>query len=147
MKIEKFTMPHYIKRLGHLVGDEYTETQRNYFLCDGNLKVVREPGDKKYTNTFHDETQLWYDIKCKLREMGHDVIKRNMEQDGHMMGSVKTYYIRDRKRRYGIIDNEYAIRFLNEEWNEHGEVDLAVTSLIGDEKKSVKAWGPLPEVS
>lgn len=97
-----------------------------FLLERGGLRVVREPGDKKYYN----ESNLLHAIKKGLQEMGFDVIKKRMWKDGHMYGSDTTQYIRTRhkgktfKPYFYVYDGRYAVRLLNEDWNEKGEVDL-----------------------
>ena len=70
------------------------------------VMVVRE---KKY----YKESQFYHDLKVVLQGMGHDVIKKLMYKDGHLVDDNQIY-LRDRKWKYCIYDGEYATRFAHE---------------------------------
>lgn len=77
---------------------------------------------------FRTESSFWYALKNKLKAMGYDVIKKLMVKDAHLV-SENVYYIRERKWQWCIWDGEYAIRSLNEYFNETGSVVLSKESL------------------
>ncbi len=54
------------------------------------------------------------------------LVKRNMEQDGLMMGDKHVFYVRDRKTRFCIYDSDYAIRLTHQDFNGTGNICLAV---------------------
>jgi len=92
-------------------------------------RVEREDGPKIY-----DESILLFAVKCSLRAQGHDVIKKLMWKDGHLV-SESQHYIRTRKAptsdsydqsRFMIWDTEYAIRRVTEPYNEDGVVILGL---------------------
>ncbi len=61
------------------------------------------------------ESAWWYALKKELNRQGHDLVKKVMSKDGHMMGSdTYPYYLRDRHDRYCFYDGEYAIRLVNQ---------------------------------
>ena len=60
-----------------------------------------------------------------------------MQKDGHLYGNEETQYIRSRVIKPGvpyfmIYDGMWAIRQLQEPWNEKGEVTLLVERGIGE---------------
>jgi hypothetical protein len=111
-------------------------------LENSSLTVTREPNDPKFYNGGKNtwgsaESRLLYHIKKALIAAGHDVIKKRMQADGHMYGNEETQYIRSRKIAKGkpylmIYDGMWAIRQLQEPWNEHGEITLLVERGIGE---------------
>jgi len=54
--------------------------------------VTKEPGDPKLYN----ESLLLHRVKVELIKQGHDVIKKLMYKDGHMVADTE-HYIRERK--------------------------------------------------
>lgn len=86
------------------------------------LDVFREADDPRVG----DESAFWYALKEHLNAQGHDLVKKIMSADGHLMGDDHgPYYLRDRKRRYCFYDPHYAIRLANVSYN-HGHVQLSV---------------------
>ena len=86
--------------------------------------VIREPGDPK----IYKESTLYYHIKRKLQEMGHDVIYKNPQKDMHL--TDMPYYIRSRKRKKGtrsfwLVDPAAYIRLAQEDYND-GELVMLV---------------------
>ena len=76
-------------------------------LANNKLTVTRE---KNYPT----ESAWWYDLKKTLNAQGHDLIKKVMSKDGHMVGGdTYPYYLRDRKGKYCFFDNHYAEREVN----------------------------------
>lgn len=96
----------------------------NVNLHDGYIVVS---GDEK----FKTESAFWFALRNKLREMGHDVIKKLIYKDGHMIGSnTYPYYLRERKGKWCIWDSQYAVRFLHKQFNEQKEVVLSKEELL-----------------
>lgn len=85
------------------------------------LLAFRDGGEKIYS-----ESRLLHLIKMELISQGHDVIKKRMWKDGHMMGGDETQYIRERKWAWCAYDGNYALRLLYEDYNKTGEVSLIV---------------------
>ena len=98
------------------------------FTNNINCVVTREAGDRKpYT-----ESALLHAIKKALNDRGHDLVKRIMAKDGHMVGGdTGPHYLRDRKRRYCIWDDAYAVRLLHETYKAEGRVVLVCSTLDG----------------
>jgi hypothetical protein len=100
------------------------------------LVVTREATDPKFYNGGKNswgsaESRLLHHIKKALIAEGYDVIKKRMQKDGHLYGNEQTQYIRSRVIKKGapyfmIYDGQWAIRQLQEDWNEKGEVILLV---------------------
>ncbi|MGO9377324.1 MAG: hypothetical protein ACLP29_02080, partial [Dissulfurispiraceae bacterium] len=88
------------------------------------LVVSREEKDPA---KFYSESTLLHHIKRRLIAMGFDVIKKLMWKDGHMVADT-CHYIRSRKYSddnfFMAWDGAYALRFLYEDWNKHGELSL-----------------------
>jgi hypothetical protein len=82
------------------------------------LIIEKEDGDK----TIYTETAFFHAVKKILNSQGHDLIKKNMEKDGHMMSAP--YYLRDRKWKYCFYDGEYAIRDIAKEYRCSGKARL-----------------------
>ena len=77
-------------------------------LLGCTLEVVRE-------TRFPTETAWWYALKNTLNAQGHDLIKKVMSKDGHLVGGdTYPYYLRDRKYRYCFYDPDYALRQVHE---------------------------------
>jgi hypothetical protein len=97
-------------------------------LKDTHCLVTREPGDP----TFRDggwgsaESRFLHHVKRELVKQGHDVIKRRLQADDHLMGDETTQYIRERRHKFYIYDNKWAIRNLAEAFNADGQIALAV---------------------
>lgn len=84
----------------------------------GKLIISREGGQKIY-----DESQLLHHIKLELKKNGFDVIKKRMYKDGHLV-SDNQFYLRDRKGKFCIFDQAFAIRNLASDYNNDNEVYL-----------------------
>ncbi len=78
----------------------------------------RKPGTPK----LYTESAVFYRIKTILNAAGYDVIKRSPERDGHMHSAP--YYIRDRKWKFALIDDNYALRSICEAYNAGEEIRL-----------------------
>ena len=73
---------------------------------NGNTLIVDREGRKFYT-----ESAWWYALKIHLKEQGHDLIKKVMSKDGHMVGGdTHPYYLRDREFNYAYWDEDYSLR-------------------------------------
>ena len=75
--------------------------------------VTREKVDPKYYN----DSQLWHAIRNALIAKGHDVIKRLMWKDGHMVSDTQ-HYVRDRGSAWCLHFSAYALRYMYEDFNE-----------------------------
>ena len=87
------------------------------YLC----AVQREEHDPK----IYSDSRLMYRVKLELNRQGHDLVKKLMYKDGHLV-SEGQHYIRDRRGRYAIYDYNYAIRFAYEVYNANKPVVFAV---------------------
>ena len=85
-----------------------------------NLVIEREESEKIYS-----ESRLLHIIKMALIADGHDVIKKRMWKDGHMMGGDEMQYIRERKWNWCAFDGDYALRLSYEDYN-NGKLTLEV---------------------
>ena len=93
---------------------------------DTQLRVTREKGDPKYYNGGWGsaESCLLYHIKKALIVMGYDVVKKNPQKDGHMVSN--DHYLRERTGFFAIIDGQYAIRNMADEFNKEGVIVLDI---------------------
>jgi hypothetical protein len=90
---------------------------------NGKCTITKEAGDEK----FYSESVLLYHVKNILNKDGHDLIKKVMSKDGHMVGGdTYPYYLRDRKSKYCIYDPNYCLRSIAEDFNERGVVELEI---------------------
>lgn len=89
----------------------------------GSTVIVSKTHDKE---RFKNESAFWFALKLWLNiNEKRDLVKRVMSKDGHMVGGDGyPYYLRDRKWRYCVMDNYYAIRDLAKEFNSAGTVRL-----------------------
>jgi len=83
------------------------------------ILINREKEEKPIKN----ESQFFYRLKQELQKQRHDVIKKLMDKDGHMMGGPEIYYIRERKWKWCIYDHLYALRLVHQDFNK-GQVLL-----------------------
>ena len=83
----------------------------------------------------YTESSFFYNVKKTLQVMGFDVIKKLMHKDGHLMGDNNSYYIRDRRWRYGIYDNFWAVRNVVTEFKDEGKVELWIAKFQDDWKE------------
>lgn len=84
------------------------------------LQVEREPNDPR----LYSESLFWYALKRELTAHGNDAIKKLMWKDGHLVSDTQ-HYVRDRKGKWLLHDEMYAIRNLAHAYN-RGPVYLAV---------------------
>lgn len=100
------------------------------------LTAEREAGDPGYYGTAEakGESAVLHAIKEELIAQGHDVIKKRMYKDGHLVDDMKQYI---RTRRYMETpvatpgqfcahNDHWQIRGLNDDWNETGRATLRV---------------------
>ena len=84
------------------------------------ISIERENSPKIYS-----ESTLLHKIKLELIEQGHDVIKKRMWKDGHMMGDESSQYIRERNWKWCAFDNDYVLRLSYKDYNA-GKLILAI---------------------
>lgn len=84
------------------------------------IEVFRDPDEKK----IYSISTFFHLLKKVLNKAYNlDLVKRNMEQDNHMMGDKHTFYLRDRKWRFAIYDPNYMLRPAYERFN-NPEIDI-----------------------
>ena len=91
--------------------------------------VQKEPTDKKLKPSGYGsdiDSSFWYALKNHLKSAGHDVIKRRLSADGHLMGTDTTQYLRHRKGDWCIYDGQWMLRTLLQDFNEGKEIKLEV---------------------
>lgn len=96
-------------------------------LLNHHCTVIREEGDPRMKT----ESQLLYHVKLRLVDMGHDVIKKRIQKDGHMFGYEAMQYIRTRSPKSPrphicIYNGNYCFYDAHEPYNQKGVVDLQV---------------------
>jgi len=97
-----------------------------------SLIVTREKGDPpiKGGSWGSKESQLLYHIKLLLNAGDHDLVKKRMWKDGHLVADEQLY-LRTRsknshKPHVYIWNNRYAIEDAGEEYMREGKVSLEV---------------------
>ena len=90
-------------------------------LKEHELIARKSPGDKPIS----EESQLLHRIKEVLRKQGHDVIKKEMVKDGHLV-SENVYYLRQRRSKWVIWNSSYQIYDASQDYNKHGFTTLNV---------------------
>lgn len=100
-----------------------------------SCRVTREEGDPKFYGRLRaaGESRFLYHLKKELNSMGYDFIKKRIQKDGHMVGDEYQQYLRARRPErlkeggiYCILNDSYAIRGAEEDFNKLGEVWLKV---------------------
>ena len=90
-----------------------------------NAVVVERGASPK----IYSESGLMHHIKRTLLGQGHDVIKKLMWKDGHLVDD-KQHYIRERNYAWAIYDPDWPIRRTYEDYNdEDRDLILAWESL------------------
>lgn len=94
-------------------------------LNQNSCSVYKGDSDPKY----YTESHLLYAIKQELNSQGHDLIKKRMWKDGHLMGDDTTQYIRTRSSKSArphiwIYHASWQIESISELFNEFGHVVL-----------------------
>ena len=83
---------------------------------EGMVEITRGAGEKAVSS----ESAFWFAVKMALRSQGHNVIKKLMAKDGHMV-SDGIYYVRSRNMAkpgaFAIWDDQYAVRNVAEDFN------------------------------
>jgi hypothetical protein len=89
-------------------------------------KVTKEAGDKRYTRGYAlPESGFLYDVLQALKKQGHDVIKKRMWKDGHMMDDRQQYIrtrgymtsLKNAAGEFAIFNNYWAMEDAGEEFN------------------------------
>ena len=99
--------------------------------------VKREDGDPTFRSsgwTLAESTFL-YHVKKALQAQGHDVIKKRMWRDGHLVDDTQQY-IRtraglDKPGNFAIYNDAYAVYDAGEYFNQRGVVYLDVVTVDG----------------
>jgi len=98
--------------------------------------VTKEKGDPRFKRSewASAESTFLHHVKKELIKQGHDVIKKRMAKDGHMMDDLQQY-IRTRGPKSPaphicIYNGSYAIYDAGERFNEDGEMTLHVETEI-----------------
>lgn len=107
--------------------------------------VTREPGDPRFTGDGNaaGESRLLYHVLLELKKQGHDVIKKRMGKDGHLVDDCQQY-VRTRNKRspqphVAIYSGFFTLRGANDDFNQKGEVELdVVRDIFGVEKCRVR---------
>ena len=86
--------------------------------------VQREAGEKRCGK----ETEFYVRLKRTLQDQGHDVIKKLIQKDGHLMGDQYQYYIRERKWKFAVYDGKYALRFIHTAFNHWETIQMPVAA-------------------
>lgn len=97
------------------------------------VTLIREPDDPKFYGVKNaaGESKLFHAVVQKLRIMGHDVIKKRMHKDGHLVDDMQQY-IRSRKPKgeskegFAIWNPRWIIEGAEVPWNRDGKVVLTV---------------------
>ena len=83
-------------------------------------KVTKQESDRRYTRGYAlPESGFLYTVLQHIKKMGHDVIKKRMWKDGHLVDDTQQY-IRTRKfgkRGFYIFNSAYACCDLGEDFN------------------------------
>jgi hypothetical protein len=95
--------------------------------------LTREPGDPKFYGTWaKGEHALLHYLRKWLNARGFNLIKKRLQDDGHLMGDNYQPYLRPPVRQPGssphifIVSGFYALRDANQDWNKEGKVELNV---------------------
>ena len=91
--------------------------------------VTREKGDKKFygIKNAKGESNLFHQIKLKLIEQGHKVIKKRMWKDGHMVSDMQQYLrtVKGYEPSFQIWNSNWNINGAEGDYN-NGEVILSL---------------------
>lgn len=114
-------------------------------LNENTCHVEAEPGDPRFTKQGskmsrsgfgNRESRFLHHVKLALKAQGHDVIKKRMWKDGHMV-SDHQQYIRERRWKFAVYWGSYAIRDAVDDFIQEGEVTLQVVrDLIVKERET-----------
>ena len=102
---------------------------------EGYCTVYKEAGDPRFSGVKNGagESRLFYHLKRKLNNAGHDFIKKRMAKDGHMVDDMQQY-LRQRTLKagtpcYAILNDRWVIEEADEILNETGSVTLRVIDI------------------
>ena len=89
-----------------------------------NVMDIKKTWFKREKNEpkVYKESTLYHKIRRILKDAGFDVVRQVPAKDGHLTGAP--YYIRDRKHRFCLFDECYAIRLLTDVFNDFERVEL-----------------------
>ena len=98
-------------------------------LKEHKCEVIREEGDSKIYGIVNaaGESRLLYLVQRELKKQGHDVIKKRMYKDGHLVDDLQQY-IRTREGSepsFAIYNTHWAINGAEEDFNQ-GKAVLCV---------------------
>ena len=100
-------------------------------LTGGHVTVYRDGGPKIYS-----DSAFWHAVKRELQKQGHDVIKKLMWKDGHMVDDNQ-YYVRSRKytpTSFMLSQTDFAIRSVYDDYNKEGKATFfAIDASMEDE--------------
>ncbi len=86
------------------------------------LWVLKEVSDPTFGN---DDSWFLHRVKKALQAKGYDCVKKRAWKDGHLV-SDDTQYVRDRRGRWYIYDNDWAIRSIAKKFDTEGIVSLRI---------------------
>ncbi len=92
------------------------------FSSHGILRIFRDSADPKFGT---DDSWFLYRVKKTLQEYGYDCIKKLAWKDGHLV-SEDMHYVRDRKGRWYVYDNDHAIRSIAKKFDTDGIVSIRI---------------------
>lgn len=101
-------------------------------IVGNHLHVERDLADPKFGK---DESWFYYRLKQHLQKLGYDCIKKLAWKDGNLVDD-HMYYIRDRKNKWYIYDNEYACRLISQQFDKEGVVVLTMSGEINVSTKN-----------
>ena len=107
---------------------------------DGDKCVVtREQGDPKFRDGMWGDGESWllYRVKQVLKAQGHDLVKKRMSKDGHMVDD-RQQYLRTRSPKSPephiyVLNGSWAIEGADKEFNRDGRVELMVVRDVFEE--------------
>lgn len=103
-----------------------------------SLTVIREEGDPKFYGTANakGESNFLHYLKGILNSQGHDLIKKRMWKDGHLVSDLQQYLrvrskaaIKKGAPNIALYNDHFAINGLNDDWNE-GKATLVIVQDI-----------------
>ena len=102
----------------------------NLIWNQGTVEVIREAGDPAYYGVKNagGESRLLYAIKAQLKLQGHDMVKKRMSKDGHLVDEMQQY-LRTRQGvtpAFSIWNDRWAIEGAEVDYNA-GKATLALT--------------------
>lgn len=96
-------------------------------LSESVCRVERESNDLHVRS----ESHLLYRIKIALNQLGHDLIKKRMWKDGHLVND-DVQYLRSRSPKspcLAIWNERYQLEDAGERFNKIGKVELQAVTL------------------